>query len=304
MIRGPLPTLRAVAYWSSLFLASWLPRGLGFRIASWIGRLDFRRRRRRILPQIAYLHRKLGGSPEQIEGWVRRSFALAARDDLEIFLYPRITAATVGRLIEIRGLENLASAIERGRGAILYSGHVRGQGAFFAALALLGYPPNVISRGVPSPRHPIDLQLSARRTAFLEHRLGCRFLQVAPDPGVAFHAARALQRNQVVTIAIDLPLARQNVEVRFLDGVARFPSGAALLAQVTGAPLLSFFVHHAGEARPPVAEIGPPYHPSPPDDLAACMQHCASRLEEKIREHPGNWNTWLFPIWGEDGSAA
>jgi lauroyl/myristoyl acyltransferase len=298
MMRRLLVNGNNLAYLLALFLASLLPRRPALHVGRRIGRLQHRRRGARARPYEANMRSLLGASPEQAAAWMGRLFELGACHDLEAFLYARVTGEDIGALIEVRGMDRLRSALARGRGAILYSGHVRGDYTLFAALGLLGLGPHIVSRrlGAVVRREGIDRWFYRRREALVARRMGCEFTWMAPDnPAAAVQAARALRRNEVVVLEIDNSPARQQVEVTFLGRRVRFPPGPVLLAQATGAPLLDFYLHRDDRWIPQVAELGPPFHPS--EDVAAAVQHCASRLEAKIREHPESWATWLFPRW-------
>jgi len=289
------PTINTLTYRSLLSLTSFLPRKLAFQVARKVGNLRYSKKRLAI-----ELHRDLesalGASPEQIEDWLKRSFELATCEDLESHLYSRVTRETISELIELRGIHHLALALDRGKGVILCSGHVRGHYTFFAALGLLGYKPNVIGHPPVYGPSPIERWFYQRRDTLMQRKLGCRFLLIEPDNfGVAVQAANALKRNEVVTIEIDKTSSRRTVEVRFLDGRVPFPSGPALLAQVTGAPLLNFFVYRPDQWTPQIAEIGPPLYVA--DDLVSSIQRCARFLEERILQHPAEWYHLWFPKW-------
>lgn len=278
----------------SLYLISLLPRSAAFSAARWIGRARYRRKRRAIQLNEGFAD---VADRQRVETWVRDSFELASCEDLEACLYPRLREAkNLSKLIEIRGLENLDRVLERGKGAILYSGHVRGHFTLFAALGRLGYKPNLVGR-VPGWGHlPAQRRFYEWRDAVLQRSLGCRFVPILNNnPGVAAKAVNALRRNEVVMIEIDKTASQSTAGVRFFNRKEEFPRGPVLIAQASGAPLLSFFLHRTEAWLPLVGEIGPPHHVS--SDLAESLQHCASRLEEKIRLHPAMWYHLWLPQW-------
>ncbi len=238
--------------------------------------------------------RLLRAAPELAQSWLKRSFELAACADLERYLLPRMTGEDFLRRVEVRGLENLDTALSRGKGAILYSGHVWSSLTFPFALCVLRYKVNWVGRRSRGNPTRIEYWLHTTRKAQLLERVGCRFLWIEPDNfGVAVQATNALRRNEVVIILTDLSFSKQNTEVLFLRQQMDFPSAPVFMAQITGAPLLDFFVHRMQEWVPQIAEIGSPYYAA--DDLVGAAQHCASRLEEKILQHPSEWVPWLAP---------
>src|SRR5712692_1502041 len=280
-----------------MFLASLLPQGLAFRIARQVGTLRYKRRRHGVRCYEARIASVLQVTSEQAESCLKRSFELAACEDLERRLYPGITRESILKLIEIRGLESLGSALDRRGGAILYSPHVRGEFTAFAALGLLGYKPHVVGRPPWClDEHRMERRLYESRNAHLRPRADCDFMWMHPTNfGVAVQAAHALARNEVVTVAIDNTFFEQNVEARFLNRVGRFPSGPILMSQTSRAPLLSLFIHRENNWTPQIADIGPPFYAS--EDIVGSVQHCVSQLEEKILQHPSSWSLWLFPEW-------
>lgn len=234
------------------------------------------------------MQRRLAATPEQVDEWLERYFELAASEKLDAHLYHRMGAKDIGRLIEIRGLEHLRGALERGGGAILYSGHVTGHFTFFVGLGVQGFPLNMV--GFPGE---LEQWVADRRNAFMERRLGFRFLRMqAANFGIAVKATNALRRNGIVTIEIDQTESRPTVEVDFMGSPGYFPAGAALIAQASGAPLLSFWIHRPESWLPQIAEIGEPYYVS--GNVADAVRHCAAVLERSIVVDPPSWHPWLF----------
>jgi lauroyl/myristoyl acyltransferase len=98
-----------------------------------------------------------------------------------------------------------------------------------------------------------------------------------------------------VSIRGDTLRGRRRVEAPFLGAVAAFPTGAPSLAHRTGAPLLTTATIRRGPLDHEVI-IDRPI--SVARDLArsafqhAAVQEYASRLEQRIRDHPGS-RPWL-----------
>ena len=268
--------------------ASHLPLGKAYAVARWLGRVRYRR-----LPRSLWLNDDvrgaLGLSRADMEEWGRRASELRESEALEAHLYRRLERGSLGRLIRIEGLENLEAALEHGKGALLFSGHIASRFTFFAALAELGHAPSIVgyppALGPSGATLPIDLRLRERRAALLEEKFGCRFLWMQPgNPGVAVKAANALRRNGVVAMLVDLSHHNTSVEVDLLEGRTRFAVGPALVAQATGAPMLDFFIYRDEHWVPQVAEIGPPF--SVGEDPEGAVRECAARLDAQIRRHP------------------
>jgi lauroyl/myristoyl acyltransferase len=244
-----------------------------------------RRKALRVNPDVAHA---LEATPDELDSLARRASELGVCNDLEGYLYRRIRAGTVGRLIHIEGLENLEAALEGGRGVILFSGHIRSAHLFFAALAELGHPPSIVGFPPGDRFLPVDRRFLERRAAILEQKFGCRYIWMTPDNfGVAVKAANVLERNGVVVMYVDGTRRETSVDVSFFGARYPFASGPAVFAQTTGAPLLDYFVHRDGGWVPQTGEIGAPFFAS--GDVEETTQLCAMLLEAHVRRHPAQW---------------
>ena len=271
-----------------------LPRTPAFAVAAFIGRRRFRHARPALTDRIVDISPVLRMKEARLVEVARGNFEHAACDRLDYALFERLTGDRLSRYIELRGLEHLRGALERGRGAILYSGHVRGHYMLFAALGLLGFRPHIVGMPIDRSGDPGAVALYERNEHLLSERFGCRFLFMADgDFGVAVRAANALRANAVVTTEIDHTHSERNLESPFLDRPARFPVGPLVLARSTGAPMLPFWLHRTKRRSPQVAWIGEPIDVG--DDLDLALRACLSPLEKQIRAHPESWSTWLFP---------
>jgi lauroyl/myristoyl acyltransferase len=209
---------------------------------------------------------------------------------------------SVGKFIDIRGIENLDRALERRGGAILCTGHIRGLFIFLVALKLLGYNVNAIRRTPKSAQGPIARWFNRRMT--LVSGAWCKFLWMERDNlRVAVQAANALRRNEIILVLIDARFGNEAVEADFLNRRLPLTSGHVVLAQACRAPLLSFFVRSSDTGLPRIAEIEEPYYAS--DDVDASVQHCISRLERKIVDSPVDW-IWFHErdVWSRQAAEA
>jgi len=292
-----------LVYWSLLLLISRLPVKWSFAIVRRLARLIYPLQRRRYERTIRALGPRLGLSAAEADHVLQCHLEHAKCEDLEACLVARLPKQGLQDLIQIRGLENLQEALSQGKGAILYSGHCRGTPMLGVALSLSGYQINFVHTfefpGRPEERirHWLYLYYDRLRKGFLNRKFGIRFLMIssAGNPTAALQAARALRRNELVTVLLDsfIPFTDRDVEVDFLNRRETVPSGPAVLAKLTGAPLLSYYVYRTEAWVPQIAEIGPPTYAS--EDLMGTLQHCVSALERQILQHPASWGAWLYP---------
>jgi lauroyl/myristoyl acyltransferase len=209
-------------------------------------------------------------------------------------------AASLGRLVEIRGREHLDAALAGGKGAILCSAHFGSHESVFSLLHAGGFPLTTIGRwywkytpGLSSAERRFWDLVYARRV--LRHR---QRPNIEPCPGrvqVAVQAAVALRANEVVTICSDAPPLDTDraraVEVAFLGWQARLLPGVVTLARLSGAPVLIAFVHRSADYRHQVLEISPPVPMQ--GETATAFGRCVAAIDAAIRTSPANWFSWF-----------
>jgi lauroyl/myristoyl acyltransferase len=327
--------VQSLPYLSFLTLVSLLPLALGYRVARAVGRvlcaLDGARRK----ASAASLAARLGIDRAEAERITRRSFELMCCDDLEGWLVPRLGKESIGRLISFEGLDHLDAALARGKGAVLYSGHIWGSRLCIVGLALLGYRVVRVRRnrryqgqghergwlrrhesgkGDAFQRRPFDRYRGfatnkARYRRTFETKLGGRSVgSVEPGRSVetGLMCVSALRKNEIVVLKPDL-LFRKNtrpgdLDVNFLNGEETFRTGGALIARAAGAPLLSVWVHRPADLLPSRCVIGPPVEVH--GDVRVAVEAQAAQMEAHAREDPASLCAWLcrvVPACGEAG---
>jgi lauroyl/myristoyl acyltransferase len=276
----------AIVYYTVLWLISRLPLHRALRTAIYIGRIKYRCQRARSADLRSEIAATIGIDAEQAAEIEARSYEIKLWDDVETWFYNHLDAQTISRFISLHGLQNLNLALKEGKGAILCAAHVRGIFALFVALDLLGYKVNAVRRAPKNVQGPIARRLNQRRTLITSER--CKFLWMQPSNlGIALKAEKALRRNEIVLMLIDSRFPTEAIKARFLNRQVPLPSGHAVLARSTGAPLLNCFVHSPRSGLPRIVEIGSAQYVG--EDVGAAVQSCISRLEEKIRKYPADW---------------
>lgn len=296
-----LSSVSSLVYLIGLFLISSLPQNTAYSLAARLGRARYSRISKYLDPQKRAMETRLAVSSERADAVLRRSFEEAAREDLESWFYSDWAQKNVSEFIDLHGLEHLDAALDKGKGAILFSGHTRRLNTFVLALGLLGYRPMIIMDPARKYLNPMQGWLQKRRNELFV-KLGCQGTYLhSGDASVGIRAAHKLKRNGVVLIFMDRPHEGKSFEVEFLNERVSIHAGPALLAKATECAMLDFWVCRPTEGGLTKAEIGEPFFVS--DDAAAATQECAARLEQKIRENPHSWNPWLFPTWHQENAA-
>jgi lauroyl/myristoyl acyltransferase len=129
--------------------------------------------------------------------------------------------------------------------------------------------------------------------------LGTDTIEVRKSMDTALQIRRRLADNRIVAMLMDRHLGRDRVDVSFLGRRAGFLRTPALMAYLTGAPLLPCFIERIGRARFSV-QPGIPIDVSREglrdDAIREATQKFADQLDGRIRTHPNSWYQF-YPYW-------
>ena len=186
-------------------------------------------------------------SPAQLDRLVRAGLRSYARYWCETFRLPAMDPQAIYRSMDsqVSGAEPVFAALRAGRGVVFalpHSGNWDAAGVWLVeTLRRLGREPSFTT--VAQRLRPESLY---RR--FVAYRAGLGFEVVAAEDGRSAHRAltRRLRAGGVVCLLADRDMSGSGVEVRFFGEPARFPSGPARLAELTG-----------GAARPGLPRVHP-----------------------------------------------
>jgi predicted LPLAT superfamily acyltransferase len=195
------------------------------------------------------------------------------------------------------GWEHLVAAVESGKGGIILMSHV---GSWEIAAHLLKH------HGRNHPGMKLLLYLGAKHREQIERRQkqgiersGIRVIAVPEDGGSPMEIVEGLnflREGGMVSLAGDRLWGRNQraVTVRFAGGEARIPETPFILALLSGAPLLVFFVYRTGRGQYHLLTRPPLYvtAASRKERRAAvekAAQIYADFLVETARTHPDEW---------------
>jgi lauroyl/myristoyl acyltransferase len=204
----------------------------------------------------------------------------------------------LARLVEIRGLEHIETALVAGKGAIIASAHFGSLDSCFSLIGVHGFPITVIGRW---GRWSSNFGQSIQRFFFqllvqkpVEHHRHQPDIQPWGQFDTAFQAAAILRKNALIGVCLDAPVLpadrRRAVSMDFLNGQALLLPGAITIAQLTGAPVLMAFMRRAVDWRHQILEISPPM--ALDGDTMTTFKCCLAVVEEAIRQDPAYWNFW------------
>ncbi len=205
---------------------------------------------------------------------------------------PRYTAEFVrDELIRYEGLEHYDSAMKRGRGVLVLTGHLGAWELSSFAHSLLGRPMSMVIRRLDNPL--VDEYVNRIRCMH-----GNRILH---KDDFARALLRSMHAGEAVGILMDTNMTPpQGVFVPFFGELACTASGAARVAQKTGAAVLpGFLLWHDDEQRY-VLHFGPPLDLQDTGDTeadaVANTALFARVTEDYIRQYPDQW-LWLHRRW-------
>jgi lauroyl/myristoyl acyltransferase len=296
-----LRNAEGVAYWAAAAPAlARLPAGVGYRIARRRGDWIFRRHAAECTELAHNLRQVLGGelSPAAVQHVTREWFRLSSCEAVDIKRL-RHAGRPLRRLVDIRGLEHLQSALAAGNGVIVCSAHFGSFDSAFSMLGACGFPVTTIGRW----QHNYTARLSRAERRFWDVAYARPLRRHRKRPNIepwtgrfdaAARAATVLRANEVLTIAIDAPPldseGARAVEVPFLGRQARLLPGVATLAKLTGAPVLTAFLYRSADYCHQVLEISAPLPAG--GDTAAMFARCAAEVSAAITRRPAHWRYW------------
>src|SRR3989475_9428398 len=243
--------------------------------------------RRRIAKQNFAVVLALPADDREVARVARRSFRNFAKYLVEIMRFPRLQTADFAKLVTVdpRSWSYFRAARDHGRGLIFVSMHF-GNFEIGGARIADEIPLNVIADELENQRL-MDLLVANRAH---------KNVKLLPSEGSLREVLRALRRNEMVGLMMDLgPRAHEldHVEATFFGEPARFPSIAASLARVSGAPIVVAAVRRerdntfSGVALTPifVERTKQAAH-----DIERATPAIAQGLETLVRPDPDQWD--------------
>ena len=197
---------------------------------------------------------------------------------------------------EYSGLENLAAAYEKKKGAILFTGHFGAWEAMAAAQGSKGFPMTVVARTLDNPY--LERLLRKFRTStgnsVIEKTEGFRPM------------LRTLKEGKALAILIDQNVTTEDrIFVDFFGRPASTTPALALLKLKTNADLLPCFSLPLPDGRYRFeygAPINVPLTGERKQDIFRITQACTSVIEQTIRKYPQYW-LWMHRRWKTQPSA-
>jgi KDO2-lipid IV(A) lauroyltransferase len=275
----------------ALRLASLLPLRAACAVGASIGWLAYvvfgvRRRVSTENVQRALGETPSSGTPSSI---ARRSYANLGRSLMEYSAFARLSHEEIRALAPIEGLEHFDHALEKGKGAILFTGHFGNWELMGASAVAHGYPINFLV-GEQTNHRVDDLMNELRR----KQGIGIISRHVALKK-----VLRALKDNQMVALLADQDARKAGVFVDFLGAPASTARGPAMFAIKQGCPIISGFIHRT-PAGSHVGTLYPPLYADASlegeDAVRDLTQRFTDQLADAIRGWPAEY-FWAHRRW-------
>lgn len=239
-----------------------------------------------------------GASEQRLDRLVGESLRSYARYWLETFRLPKMDHRDVVARLDAnaQGTEHLDAAMAAGDGAIIVLPHMGNwdvSGLWF------------VERGFPFTTVAERLEPASLFDRFVAYResLGMEVLALTGGARPPMQVlAERLRAGRAICLVADRDLSRNGIDVQFFGKPARMPGGPAVLAAMTGAPVLPVGLWFT--------EDGWGHRVSPPirmpagrlrENVAACTQAVADVFATEIAAHPADWHM-LQPLWLADRS--
>ena len=215
-----------------------------------------------------------------------------ARDVIDFMRSLTLPEPAIERLFTLQGREIFDRLRAEGRGLLLVTGHLGNWEIGAVLLRHLRCPLDVVA--LPE----VDDRVNEMRRRFRQS-LGVGTIEVRQSTGTALQIRDRLAANGAVAMLMDRHIARDRVQVGFFGRDVYFLRAPALLAYLTGAPLLPCFIVRQDDGRF-ATTLETPIEVDRSVDRETGVQRAAQAfaavLERYVRAYPQCWYQF-YPYW-------
>jgi KDO2-lipid IV(A) lauroyltransferase len=266
-----------------------LPRQMSYAIgdaATWIAWRTMAQTRAALVDNLSAVFPN--ESTHALEQRARQTLGAYARDVVDFLRALRMPAAQAQAMFyyepEHRRLfDELRS---RGRGIIVACGHYGNWELGGVAMRRIFHLPLTVVAMAESSDQVNQIRRDIRDA------LGVETLEVRQSLDTALQIRKRLSDNGIVALLMDRHLGRDRVQVDFFGRPTWFLRTPAVMALMTGAPLVPCFIERIGDARFQVSNSEPIYvtrEVGRDNAIQWATQKFANQLEARIRRQPHYW---------------
>jgi len=274
------------------FLVRLLPGRLAYRGFDFLAELSLRcggKGVQRMRSNYATVRPEL--TPRQLDALVRAGMRSYLRYWCEAFRLPDRSVDDLIAGITVVGDEPVRSALESGRSAVVFLGHLGNWDVAGAWSTTQLAPVTTVAERL-KPQELFDEFLAFRE------RLGMRIIPLTRGSDVFRELTAACRSGALVALLADRDLTNGGIEVDFCGQRARMAVGPAALALNTDAVLFPCVVHYAPRPQGRGWRTVVQFHDAVPvpaygtsrQKIQAMTQTCADVLTGAVREHTDDWH--------------
>lgn len=201
----------------------------------------------------------------------------------------------LARLVEIHGMEHVKDALASGKGVVVCIAHFGSFNSCCSLLGAYGFPVTDVGNFTYNPIITLVERLLKRPVIEKRAPHHFRHPNIEPRKGqveAAIRMSEILRDNEVITIAIDVPVADQDrrhaVPVDFLGRTVLLLPGSVSIAKQTGSPVLVVVALRSPDWIHQVMKISPPV--SLEGDIEEVFKRCVAMVEAPIRQNLAQWD--------------
>jgi len=223
-----------------------------------------------------------------VERILKESYISLCRSFFEVFKLPTIGRDALLALVEVDGREHIDRALENGRGLVAVTYHLGNWELMGTITALLGYPLDVIVQRQSNP-------LSDALINDMREKVGMR---VIGRRNAVSGSLNSLRENRMVGFLSDQDAHEGGVFAPLFGRPASTPKGAAVMALRCRAPIVTTVIlrNSDGTHRYMIRPLEVRTTGDLQEDVRAIVCGFTSRLEEYVRQEPGQW-LWQHRRW-------
>lgn len=228
--------LKYYAFVVGSWLIPFIPVSVGHAFASIVGEVLYRllpEKKRIVRENLECVLEGRAGQPE-LEKTARTVFRNLAKNYFDLFWLTKLKPDDVGKVIKVTGWELFEEVYAKGKGVIAITAH-------FGDLDVVGQ--FLASRSVRTtvPAEPLK---PPKLFEFVKQQREGKGVSFVPVGSAGLRSTiQALQKGELVAMAVDRDIQKSGKVVRFFCGEASMPTGAVALALRTGAALLPAFCY-------------------------------------------------------------
>jgi len=222
-----------ILYGIGYFLANILPLKLAYSLAKRVSDLQYilaGKDRKAVTLNLSIITKKDIGECQKLARLVFRNFGLYLVD---FFRMPNLSVDDIKKRVEVQGIENIRSALSRGKGGIVLTCHIGNWEMGGVTMAMLGYDISAVA---------LTHKYKKINDFFIKQREE-KGLKVIPINAIMKSCVSVLRKNELLALAGDRDFTNNGVVMDFFGMSASIPKGPAMFGLKTGCAIVpGFFV--------------------------------------------------------------